>query len=169
MVRKKTEDQIDITFDQTYINFVTVARLVEQKGIDRLIDVHTKLIRNGKKHRFYVIGDGPLREKLEEKIKKNKVEDSFFLLGKRENPYPYIKKADYFCLLSQFEGYPMVLLEAKLLNKKILITDTAAREVVQNYEKATIVENSEKGIYNGLQKIINQNKNKRKREKEEIK
>ena len=169
VVRKKTEDQIDITFDQTYINFVTVARLVEQKGIDRLIDVHTKLIRNGKKHRFYVIGDGPLREKLEEKIKKNKVEDSFFLLGKRENPYPYIKKADYFCLLSQFEGYPMVLLEAKLLNKKILITDTAAREVVQNYEKATIVENSEKGIYNGLQKIINQNKNKRKREKEEIK
>ena len=72
--------------------------------------------------------------KIEEKIKKNKVEDSFFLLGKRENPYPYIKKADYFCLLSQFEGYPMVLLEAKLLNKKILITDTAAREAVQNYE-----------------------------------
>lgn len=41
------------------INFVTVARLVSQKGIDRLVNVHSKLIKEGLNNNFYVIGDGP--------------------------------------------------------------------------------------------------------------
>ena len=86
---------------------------------------------------------------------------AFKLLGKKENPYPYIKKADYFCLLSRFEGYGMVLEEAKILDKPIIITDTAAREAVENYENARIFKNTEDGIYNGLENIIlNNNKEK---------
>ena len=124
-------------------NFITVARLVPQKGIDRIINVHSKLIKQGLKHYFYVIGDGPEKEKLKKQIKENDVKDTFILLGKKENPYPYIKKADYFCLFSKFEGYGMVLEEAKILNKNILITNTAAREAVEGYNKKSIIENTE--------------------------
>ena len=49
----------------------------------------------------------------------------------------------------------MVLEEAKILNKKILITDTAAKEAIINYSKGEIFENSEDGIYNGLKALIN--------------
>ena len=70
--------------------------------------------------------------------KENKLENSFVLLGKKENPYPYMKEADYFCLLSEFEGYGMVLEEAKILNKAIIITDKAAREAVDNYKNKEI-------------------------------
>ena len=105
-------------------------------------------------HKIYVIGDGPEKEKLQELIKKEKVDETFNLLGKKENPYPYIKNADYFCLLSQFEGYGMVLEEAKILGKPIIITNTAAREAVENYENAKIVENTEQGIYDGIKEII---------------
>lgn len=137
------------------LNFVTVARLVPQKAIDRLIKVHSKLIKeNGKTHNFYIIGDGPDKERLVSLIKKYGVKDTFFLLGKKENPYPYIKKADYFCLLSEFEGYGMVLEEAKILNKPIIITDTAAREAIEKYENSKILENTEEGIYKGLKEII---------------
>lgn len=45
-----------------------------------------------------------------------------------------MRQAQFFCLLSEFEGYGMVIEEAKILNKPIIITDTAAREAVQNYE-----------------------------------
>lgn len=156
-VLKKANKKIDFEFPKDRINFVTVARLVHQKAIDRLIKVHSKLIKEGYKHNFYIIGDGPEKQELEELIQTEKVAETFKLLGKKENPYPYMKGADYFCLLTYFEGYPMVLEEAKILNKYILITDTAARETVQNYNKSEIFENTEEEIYKGLKNIISNN------------
>ena len=153
-ILEKSCDEIDFSFKKDFVNFLTVARLVEQKGIDRLIKVHKKLIERGYIHNFYIIGDGPEKEKLEKLIKENKVEKTFYLLGQKENPYLYIKNADYFCLLSRFEGYGMVLEEAKILDKSIIITNTAAREAVENYSNKYILENTEDGIYNGLKDII---------------
>ena len=153
-VLRKAKEKQEIEFDRNEFNLVTVTRLVEQKGIDRLIDIHEKLIENGIKHNIYVIGDGPEKEKLKNMIKEKQVENTFFLLGKQTNPYPYIKNADYFCLLSRFEGYGMVIEEAKILNKNIVITNTAAREAVEGYEKAIILNNNEEDIYLGLKEII---------------
>lgn len=156
-VLEKAEEKIEEIWEEKLPSFATVARLVKQKGIDRLIKVHAKLIKKGYKHVIYVIGEGTEREKLEKLRKENGVESTFFLLGKKENPYPYIKKADYFCLLSQFEGYGMVLEEAKILQKPIVITDTAAREAVLGYENSRILENTEAGIEKGLQDILREN------------
>lgn len=153
-ILKKAEGEQEISFAKNTINFVTVARLVSQKGIDRLVNVHSKLIKEGLNNNFYVIGDGPEKEKIQEMIKENKVEATFHLLGKKENPYPYIKNADYFCLLSRFEGYGMVLEEAKILDKPIIITNTAAREAVEGYKSSKILGNTQEEIYEGLKKII---------------
>lgn len=78
----------------------------------------------------------------------------FIFLGKKENPYPYMKQAQFFCLLSEFEGYGMVIEEAKILNKPIIITDTAARETVKNYENSIIVNNNEEGIYAEIKEVL---------------
>lgn len=153
VLEKAKEMQVE-EFDENNVNIVTVARLVKQKAIDRLINIHKKLIDEKLMHNIYVIGDGPLKEALQEQVKTNKVENTFKLLGKKENPYPYIKNADYFCLLSYFEGYGMVLEEAKILGKSIIITDTAAREAVAGYESSTILGNNEEAIYEGLKQII---------------
>ncbi len=155
LVLEKAEQSITELGNYEGKNLVTVCRLVEQKAIDRLIKVHSRLIREGYKHNIFVIGDGPERAHLQDLINVESVNNSFFLLGKKNNPYPYIKGADYFCLLSYFEGYGMVLEEAKILNKNIIITDTAARESVTDYKKCIILENSEDGIYNGMKKILN--------------
>ena len=117
---EKAKERIE-ELDKSTTNFVTVARLVEQKGIDRLIKVHSKLIKEGLEHNFYVIGDGPEKQKLQKIIKENNVEKTFELCGRKDNPYPFIKQADYFCLFSHFEGYGMVLEEAKILNKYIVV------------------------------------------------
>lgn len=158
-VKAQAEKELDIDWNKDTINLVTVARLVEQKGIDRWIKVHSKLKKEGSNISVYVIGAGPLKESLEEQIKQEKIEDSFVLMGKQKNPYPYLKQADYFCLFSYFEGYGMVLEEAKILNKPILITDTAAREAVKGYSKATILPNTEEGILQGLRNITQRPQN----------
>lgn len=152
-VKEKALEKLETKYDLNRINLVTVARLVEQKAIDRWIKVHSELKKEGSNICVYVIGEGPLKEKLEEQIKQEKVQDSFILLGKRKNPYPYIKNSDYFCLFSYYEGYGMVLEEAKILNKPILITNTAAREAVKEYKMSKIFENTEKGLLQGLKQI----------------
>lgn len=152
-VRNNAMKSVDIRFDKDTINIVSVSRLVEQKGIDRWIRVHSKLKKEGSKQKVYIVGDGPLKQTLEKQIKDEGIEDSFILLGKQPNPYPYIKNADYFALFSYFEGYGMVLEEAKILDRQILITDTAAREAVKGYDMAEIFENTEDGLYEGLKKI----------------
>ena len=151
---EKAKEKLEIEFNNNNINLVTVARLVSQKAIDRFIRVHSKLINNGLNHEVYIIGDGPEKVSLEKLVEKYKIKETFHLLGKKENPYPYIKNADYFCLLSNFEGYGMVLEEAKILEKSILITDTAAREAISEYKNSKIFENTEDGIYVGLKEII---------------
>ena len=81
-------------------------------------------------HNIIILGEGSERESLENYIRENKLENSIKLLGFKSNPYPYIKNADAYILSSRYEGYPLVLCEALVLNKKIISTDcTGAVEV----------------------------------------
>lgn len=142
-------------YNKNEINIIQVSRLVEQKAIDRLIKVHAKLIKNNIKTHIYIIGEGPLKEKLQKQISDLNIEDTFTLLGAKNNPYPYIKDADIFGLFSYFEGYGMVIEEAKILKKHIIITDTAAREALKDYEKYSyIVSNDEKGVEKAIKYVI---------------
>lgn len=129
-VLRKAEEPIDLPYENKDINLLSACRLVEQKAIDRFIRVRKKLEKEGIHAKIYIIGEGPLRYDLQKQIDSLGLTEEFILLGKKENPYPYIKNCDYFCLLSYYEGYPMVLEEAKILNKPIIITDTSARECV---------------------------------------
>ena len=73
-VRKKAKESVE---ELKKPSLVTVARLVEQKAIDRFVEVHSKLIKEGYIHNVYVIGDGPEKEKIQARIKENHVEDTF--------------------------------------------------------------------------------------------
>ncbi|MBQ7137088.1 MAG: glycosyltransferase [Bacilli bacterium] len=148
-----SKGKIDDKFSKE-INFVVVARLVSAKGIDRLMKVHKKLMDDKLNHHIYVVGDGPLKQELIKLQREYKVENTFHLLGQKTNPYPYIKKGDYFLLPSYYEGYPVTLIEAMALNKFIVATNIASCEVLKDYSSKLIAENSEEGIYNSLKQII---------------
>ena len=104
--------------------------------------------------KIYIVGDGPQRYNLQKQIDSEGLTNKFILLGQKENPYPYIKYCDYFCLLSYYEGYGMVLEEAKILNKPIILTNTAAIECAKGYDKAIVLENNFDGIVKGLEKEL---------------
>ena len=154
LVKEKADKESAPEIKDDLTSFVQVSRLVDQKAVSRLIDVHKKLIDDKLNHRIYIVGNGPLEDELRTKIKSLNLEDTFILLGGKKNPYPYIKASDYFMLTSYYEGYPMVLLEARALNKYILLTDSAAREALKEYDDSKIVENSEEGIYEGIKYIL---------------
>ena len=153
-VLEKAEEKVELPYIDKEINLLTVCRLVEQKALDRFIKVQKELERNGIHTKIYIVGDGPLRFNLQKEIDEEGLTDRFILLGQKENPYPYIKYCDYFCLLSYYEGYGMVLEEAKILNKPIILTSTAAKECAKGYKKAIVLDNNFEGIVKGLEKEL---------------
>ena len=153
-ILEKSKEKADLPYNSKEINLLQVGRLVDQKAVDRFIEIHAELEKEGIHSKVYIIGEGPLHEELQKKIDDLGEHDNFYLLGIRENPYPYIKNADFFCLLSYYEGYGMVVDEAKILNKPIIITDTAAREAIEGYDRSLILNNNKKDIKKGLKELL---------------
>lgn len=97
---------------------IFVGRLEEEsKGLLLLFDAAKKLPFI----KFWIIGDGPDKTQYKNYINTNKI-DNVELLGEKSNPYPYMKIADLLILPSKYEGFPVVILEALVLNQKVLST-----------------------------------------------
>lgn len=150
----KSEEEPVVEWTEKDKVLLSVVRLYKHKAIDRFIKVHKRLLNDGINHKVYIIGDGPEMERLKKLIREEKVQTTVFLLGTKMNPYPNIKECDYFCLFSEKEEYSIVLNEAKILNKNILLTDTTTKDVVQDYPNARIFDNSESGMYTGLRYVL---------------
>lgn len=146
---------LDYVKVDSYTNIVTMGRLSQEKGIDLAIEACKILKDKGYKIRWFVLGEGKERKKLENLIKKNKLQDSFFLLGIKENPYPYIHQADVYVQPSRYEGKSIAIDEAKILKKPILITnfETAKDQITSEYN-GLVVETSKETIARGIVELI---------------
>lgn len=143
-----------IEYPSNIKNFVTIGRLVDQKGYDRLLHVVNKL-KDHFEFCIRILGEGSDREKLEDYIKKNHLEDCVELLGFQNNPYPYIKAADAFICSSRSEGFSTVATEAMILQKPIFTTDCAGmKELFGGYDCGIICENSEDGLKAMLEEVF---------------
>ncbi|MBU7593517.1 glycosyltransferase [Metabacillus halosaccharovorans] len=157
MIRKLSNEEIQDTYlyEKKYINIVTVARLSKEKGIDQAIKSCKILVNKGHDIKWYVIGEGNERERLEQIINNNNLNNNFKLLGIRENPYPYIKKADIYVQPSRYEGKSIAIDEAKILGKPIIVTNyRSAKDQIVNGVNGQIVEMSEEGLSLGIEQLI---------------
>ena len=156
-IRKLSEVKIDDMHSRKEeIKLLTVARLAKGKGIDLAIDTTRKLIDNGYKIKWFIVGDGEERKNLENKVKENNIEKNFILLGSRKNPYPYFKNCDIYIQTSEFEGACTATIEAKILEKPIITTNTSG--VNKNFinEKNSLIVNYDSSeIYNSIVKMLN--------------
>lgn len=138
------------------VNLITVGRLNKQKGYDILLKTHNELLNEGLDYNLYILGEGEERKKLEQYIKDNNIERNTFLLGFKENPYPYIKEADVFISSSRYEGYSLVVAEALCLEKPVIATKcTGPVELLDNgkYGLLAEVENVE-SLKENMKKLI---------------
>lgn len=132
----------------------SIGRLSEPKGFDLAIQAATLLKMNGVPFYWFIIGEGEEQKKLQDLIASNHLEDCFFLLGIRDNPYPYLRNADIVVQPSRYEGKSMVLDEAKILAKPIVATNyTTVRDQLSN-EEGLVVDMTPEGIADGIQKIL---------------
>ncbi len=120
-IRKAAGEEPEVYLEKPSI--VTVGRLSVEKGQDRIPQITRLILDRGIDLKWYIIGDGPLRDRIVDEIKKERVENHVFLLGIRENPYPYISCCDVYVQPSLKEGYCLSTLEAKALWRPCVVTD----------------------------------------------
>lgn len=129
-VQKLAQEEVhDFNFDANKKYIITVGRLTSQKRHSTLIEALVHLDENIE---LIIIGEGELEEKLQETIKQNSVQNRVHLLGKKVNPFKYIKHSNIFVLASQSEGFPNVLVEAMICNTPVISTDciSGPREIL---------------------------------------
>ncbi|MDQ0198784.1 glycosyltransferase [Neobacillus ginsengisoli] len=156
-VRKQANNGIPIEMkkDQDKTILLTVGRLSHAKGIDNAIRACKELLKEGFDVEWYVVGYGPLEDELRNLIHQLELKDRFFLLGKKTNPYPYIKECDIYVQPSRYEGKAVTIREAQILGKPVVITNfPTANSQARDGIDALITSQDVEGIVKGVRKII---------------
>lgn len=155
-ILKKSNEEIYKDLNYNGLVVCSVGRLVKEKGYDRLLEIHKRLINEQIIHTLWIIGDGEEKEKLKEYIKANNLEETVNLVGYTKNPYKYVKKADIFVCSSRIEGLSSALIEATALEKVIITTDCPGNKEIfgEELQTAMIVENNTEALYEGLKEIL---------------
>lgn len=134
---------------------LSIGRLCHQKGYEYAIDAATQLVKAGVDFRWYVLGVGELEQQLKQQVVEHGLEDRFIFLGLRSNPYPYIKKATIIAQTSRYEGKSVVLDEAKILKKPILVTNyNSVGDQIRHGKTGYIVEIDADDIARGLKELL---------------
>lgn len=137
--------------------FISVGTVFPQKGFDRLLKVHKRLLDEGFNHKIKIVGDGYDFENIKKLKSELGVDETAEMTGFTDNPYPHFKNADFYILSSRYEGFPTVLFEAITMKKNIIATDVSGvREMLEDGKLGLIVENSEEGIYEGMKKALSE-------------
>lgn len=138
------------------IRLVSVGRLAEQKGFDRLLNIHRTLVAEGLDHELWILGEGPQRPVLEAFIRLHRLEGSARLLGFQANPFALISQCDLFVCSSRAEGFSTVVTEALILGVPVVSTDcSGARELLGNGDEFGIVTaNTEDALCAGLRALL---------------
>ncbi|OCA69636.1 glycosyl transferase [Chryseobacterium artocarpi] len=152
-IKRKAEEKLE-NFPEGPV-FVSIGRLHSRKGYHKLIEAHKRLIDEGFHHSIVIIGDGGEMKNLRAQAANNNVEKTFILAGNQMNPYPYIKKADYFVLPSESEAWPLVIAEALILQKPIVATNVGdVGLMIKDRETGYLINYDVDEMYKGMKAFL---------------
>lgn len=130
---RRAEEGEGFTDGFTGIRLLSVGRLTAQKAFEVSVDAMKRLKDAGKNVRWYVLGEGDQRKKLQEQIDTLGLTEDFILYGAVNNPYPFMKQADIYVHASRFEGKSIAIQEAQILGKPMVVSDCSGnREQVRH-------------------------------------
>lgn len=138
-----------------YIKICSIGRFCYAKNFESIPFIAQKLKEKGLKFKWYIIGFGDTAETIQ-KINLTNTEDCVILLGKKENPYPYIASCDLYMQPSRYEGKSVTVREAQILCKPVIITNyPTAPSQVKNGIDGIICEMDNDQIANAIYNLAN--------------
>ena len=133
---------------------ICVARFHPQKAIDRLLIASREADAIGLKHHLYLVGGGEEESALKQYVQDNHM-DYVNFCGYMQNPYSAIEACDLFVLPSLYEGFATVINESLIATTPVLTAAVSGtEEQITSKDYGRIVENSQKGLNEGLQNAL---------------
>lgn len=155
-ITTRASEQTDITMNHDILNLCSVGKLEKAKGSIRLVKSLCELSSQGINNwQLYLLGIGNAKDEIIKIATEHGILDKITFLGYQTNPYKYLSKMDIFVCPSTFEGYSTATIEALLLGVPVLTTDCGGmQEILDNGKYGLIVDNSDDGLTDGLQKFL---------------
>ena len=159
-VRNRAEEfKATELLDKKYLNLLSVGRFCKQKNYDSVPEICNKALEilkdEGIDLRWYIIGFGGDENLIRQKIVEAGMQEHVIILGKKSNPYPYIKACDIYVQPSRCEGKSVTVREAQMLYKPVVVTNyPTASSQIQNGVDGVIVPMDNEGCAKGLAEFI---------------
>lgn len=151
--KKNVKDEMPIAEDK--VNILSVGRFTDAKNFDNVPDICKRIREYGINLHWYLIGYGGDEKLIRKCIQEAEMENYVIILGKRTNPYPYIKACDIYAQPSRYEGKSVTVREAQILCKPVVITNyPTAKSQVQDGVDGVIVPLDNEGCAKGIVDFI---------------
>lgn len=138
------------------LKLLSVGRYTQAKNYENVPDIARRIVNAGYSNlRWYIIGFGGLESLIRQKIAEVGMENHVILLGKKDNPYPYIKACDIYVQPSRYEGKSVTVREAQILCKPVIVTNyTTAGSQIQDGIDGVIVPLQNEACANGIINVV---------------
>lgn len=152
-------EAINEVFSNDSVNLLSIGRFSEAKNFDNVPEICKKVIEKGLDIKWYLIGYGGDEQLIRDKIAEFNMQENVIILGKKENPYPYIKACDAYIQPSRYEGKSVAVREAQILEKPVIITNfaTAQSQLIDGFD-GIIVPVDNDGCAEGIYKVLTDKK-----------
>ena len=133
-IRRRAEEQaVSLCDDPSMVCLLTIGRFSPPKKMEDIPLICKKILDTGLHVKWFIIGYGSkeIENGVRENAQKEGVEDNVVILGKKENPYPYINACDIYVQPSRYEGKSITVREAQILCKPVIVTNypTASSQI----------------------------------------
>jgi glycosyltransferase involved in cell wall biosynthesis len=145
---------LDHLLDEATTTFVSVGRLSPEKNQARLLRAFALVHASEPQARLLLVGDGPLYDELDRLIRALGLRDVAFLTGHQSNPAAILARADCFVLSSDYEGQPMVILEALVLDLPVVTVSFGSVRDALPEGSGLIVSSTDDGLAGGLRAFL---------------
>lgn len=137
------------------VKLLSIGRFSEAKNYDNVPDICRRMVKEGIDVKWFIIGFGGDEQLIRRKIEEAGMQEHVIILGKRSNPYPYIKACDIYVQPSRYEGKSVTVREAQMLCKPVVVTDyPTASSQIKNGIDGVIVPMDNEGCARGLAEVI---------------
>lgn len=137
------------------IKLLSVGRFCDPKNFDNVPEICRNILKEFPNVKWYLIGFGIDEEKIRNKIREASMENHVIILGKKDNPYPYIKACDLYVQPSRYEGKCVSVIEAQILAKPVVITRYAtSNSQLEDGVDGIIVPMDNLGCASGIVKLL---------------
>ena len=127
-IRRKAEEECEAFEESDRVNLLSIGRFCTAKNFDNIPDICRRIRESGLNVKWYLIGYGVDELLIRRRIEEAGMEEHVVILGKNDNPYPYIKACDLYVQPSRYEGKCVSVIEAQILGKPVVITDYPTSE-----------------------------------------